>query len=102
MQKASADTRVRVSYLQVMGPQTVDNTLPHLNSLLLRQCQVVLAVGSAQVGAVETQVKRYPKVRFVVVDGEAEAAANITMFRSGDGLSDMVAESIKDAFGNAK
>lgn len=77
MQDASADTRVRVSYLAVQGEGTVGNALPYLAGLLQRGCDVVLATGPAEVSAVVADAKTYPKVRFVVV-GASAAGPNVT------------------------
>lgn len=100
MQDASAETRARVNYVPVMGEQSAENALPHLNSLLQRQCDVVLAVGKAQVGVAEAEAGRHPKVRFVVVDGDA-TAANVTAAASGDRLSERVADAVRKAFKDA-
>ncbi|WP_455351353.1 BMP family ABC transporter substrate-binding protein [Streptomyces sp. SYSU K217416] len=100
MQDASAETHARVNYVPVMGEQSVENARPHLNSLLQRQCDIVLAVGKAQVGVVQAEAGRYPKVRFVVVDGDA-AAANVTAAASGDRLPERVADAVRDAFKDA-
>ncbi|MCP3820579.1 BMP family ABC transporter substrate-binding protein [Streptomyces sp. A3M-1-3] len=100
MQDASAETRARVNYVPVMGEQSVKNAGPYLNSLLQRQCDVVLAVGKAQVGVVEAEAGRHPKVRFVVVDGDA-TAANVTAAASGDRLPERVADAVREAFKEA-
>jgi basic membrane lipoprotein Med (substrate-binding protein (PBP1-ABC) superfamily) len=97
MQDASAETLVRVSYLEVIGEQTKQNALPFLNSLVQRQCDVVLAVGAAQVDAAEAEAKHHPEVRFVVVGGEA-VAANVTAAGPGDHLSSAVAEVVTGAY----
>ncbi|WP_236240478.1 BMP family ABC transporter substrate-binding protein [Streptomyces sp. CC228A] len=95
MQEASGDTRVRVTYVPVTGPQTVDNALPFMNGLLQRKCAVVLAVGEPQVKAAEQQADTHQKIRFVTVDG-TKKAANITAARTGDGLKDTVADTLRD------
>ncbi|WP_162602677.1 type 1 periplasmic-binding domain-containing protein [Streptomyces spongiicola] len=69
MQEASLETRVRVSYVPVVGPQSADNARPFLNSLVQRRCDVVLAVGEAQVDAVRSGAAQHPGIRFVAVDG---------------------------------
>src|SRR5947207_16029154 len=51
MQDASAQTRAKVEYLSVSEPATKENAEPFLASLVSRQCDVVLVVGSAQVAA---------------------------------------------------
>lgn len=96
MQAASSETRVRVTYVPVVGEPSVDNARPFFNSLMQRKCDVVLAVGAPQVEAVRAGAKDHPKARFVVVDG-AEAAGNVTVVKSGDGLEKAVAEAVEQA-----
>ncbi|MFF4233145.1 BMP family ABC transporter substrate-binding protein [Streptomyces sp. NPDC001820] len=95
MQQASLDTRARVNYVPVMGEQSAQNARPFFNSLMQRQCEVVLAVGAPQVEVTEAGAKQYPKVHFVVVDGVE--AGNVTVAKSGDGLKETVAEAIRRA-----
>jgi basic membrane lipoprotein Med (substrate-binding protein (PBP1-ABC) superfamily) len=97
LQDASQKTGIRVTYLEVTGEQSEGNALPFLNSLVQQQCDVVLAVGAPQVAAVEGVAKKYPKVRFVVVDGKA-VAGNVTDAASGDGLAEAVAGAAEGAF----
>ncbi|MFE3658413.1 BMP family ABC transporter substrate-binding protein [Streptomyces sp. NPDC059165] len=101
MQKASLETRARVNYVPVMGPQTVENAQPYLNSLIQRRCAVVLAVGAPQVGVVESAAKQHPDVRFVVIGdaspGGDRRAENLTVAKSGAELGSSVADVIKGA-----
>ncbi|MEV7860916.1 BMP family ABC transporter substrate-binding protein [Streptomyces hirsutus] len=76
MQKASLETRTRVNYLPVMGEQSSKNALPHLNSLLQRQCDVVLAVGESQVEVAHAEAGRHSAVHFVVVTGPEPAKSD--------------------------
>ncbi|WHM36481.1 BMP family ABC transporter substrate-binding protein [Streptomyces sp. BPTC-684] len=85
MQDASKATRARVNFVPVTGEQTAANATPFVNSLIQRSCDVVVAVGKAPVAAAEAAAKAHPKVRFVVVGGEA-AAANVTVVKPGDGV----------------
>ncbi len=66
MQSASVRTRTRVSYLAVSGGDSVDNAVPYVNTLVQRKCDLVLAVGANQVGAVRQRAATYPAVRFAV------------------------------------
>ncbi|MFJ4826204.1 BMP family ABC transporter substrate-binding protein [Streptomyces bacillaris] len=108
MQKASLETRTRVSYVPVMGEQSVQNALPHLNSLLQRQCAVVVAVGDSQVEAARSEAGSHRAIRFVVVagpegaKGEGTAAqgtpANVTVVtETGEGLQKRIARIIQEA-----
>lgn len=78
MQAASLKTLRKVSYLSVSGPDTEANAVAFVNTLVQRKCDLVLAVGDAQVAAVEAQAKAYPAAHFVVV-GSGAAAANLTV-----------------------
>ncbi|MFF7257333.1 type 1 periplasmic-binding domain-containing protein [Streptomyces microflavus] len=108
MQKASLETRTRVSYVPVMGEQSAKNALPHLNSLLQRQCDVVVAVGGSQVEVVRGEAGNHRAIRFVVVAGPETAEAdgerapgtseNVTVVaEAGDGLEDRIARIVQKA-----
>jgi hypothetical protein len=76
MESASLRTRTKVSYLAVAGEDSTANAVPFLNTLVQRQCGLVIAVGANEVGAVRQQASAYPKTRFAVVG--PDAGANIT------------------------
>lgn len=101
MQQASLETRARVNYVPVMGPQSVENAQPYLNSLVQRKCDVVLAVGAPQVRVAESGAQQHPGIRFVVVgDASAESArkaGNLTVAKSGEELAGSVADVIREA-----
>jgi hypothetical protein len=67
MQSASLETHVRAYYSQVMGPATRGNALPYLNSLIVRHCLMIFAVGPPQVEAAYTNAAGASKIQFVVV-----------------------------------
>ncbi|WP_137994646.1 BMP family ABC transporter substrate-binding protein [Streptomyces vilmorinianum] len=96
MQEASGDTQVRVTFVPVMGEQTLANVQPFFNGLMQRQCDVVLASGAPQVKAVEEGAGKHPKVRFVVVDG-SKKAGNVTLVTSGKTLKSAVADAVRQA-----
>ncbi|MEV6547816.1 BMP family ABC transporter substrate-binding protein [Streptomyces sp. NPDC051597] len=85
MQDASKSTHARVNFVPVTGEQTQANATPFVNSLVQRSCDVIVAVGRAPVAAAEAAAKTQPKVRFVVVGGQA-AAANVTAVKPGDSV----------------
>jgi basic membrane lipoprotein Med (substrate-binding protein (PBP1-ABC) superfamily) len=104
MQKASLETLARVNYVPVTGPQSVDNVGPFFNSLIQRQCEVVLAVGTSQVQVTRAAAAKHPEVRFVVVDGASDSKAvkavkakNVTVAKPDGKLHETVAESIRQA-----
>jgi hypothetical protein len=78
MRQASLATHTKVSHLAVMGPQTGDNALTFLGSLLIRHCQVVLAAGQPERDAVAHQASKYASIQFAVVGGTS-TAPNITV-----------------------
>jgi hypothetical protein len=77
LQRASLATRAKVQYLPVESGTTAADAAPYLASLTTRHCSVVVAVGSAQVGAVAVAAARDRSVRFAVVGGGA-SGPNVT------------------------
>jgi basic membrane lipoprotein Med (substrate-binding protein (PBP1-ABC) superfamily) len=99
MHEASLATHAKVSYLAVMGPQTSDNAMSFLGSLLIRHCQVVLAAGQPERDAIAQRASRYPSVKFAVV-GDTSTAPNITVL-SGNAaaIRNAAAREVSDAAG---
>ncbi|MGW0081256.1 BMP family ABC transporter substrate-binding protein [Streptomyces sp. NPDC003393] len=102
MQEASLDTRTRVMYLPVTGPQTTDNVRPFFNSLMQRQCEILLAVGDAQVSVARADAGKHPEVRFVVVGDGTSAAGNIAVAKPDVKLKDTIAEDVRQAVRGVK
>ncbi|MFJ5709525.1 BMP family ABC transporter substrate-binding protein [Streptomyces sp. NPDC093105] len=87
MQRASADGRVRVTYVPVMGERTAANARPFVNGLVQRDCEIVVASGPAQVAAATEAAAKNGGVRFVVVDegsGAGELPGNVTRIAAGE------------------
>ena len=83
MQDASNATRAKVSYLSIAaGPDTLGNALPYLASLLQRHCDVILAVGSAEVAAVNQDAPGNPGTHFIEIGG-SNSTANVSVVPSG-------------------
>jgi hypothetical protein len=102
MEDASLATHARVQYLPVTGEATVGNALPYLNGLLQRRCSVLVAVGPAQVDAVNSVAGRYPAVKFVVVGGRASAGNVTALDGSSDAkIHDAIRELVTDAVRSA-
>jgi hypothetical protein len=78
MEEASLATRAKVSYLPVAGPATVGAATPYLGSLVLRRCNVIIAVGVPETAAVSAGSSRFPGTRFVTV-GPGTARSNVTV-----------------------
>ncbi|SDT23658.1 Basic membrane protein [Actinoplanes derwentensis] len=84
MQRASAQTRVQVTYLAAIGAPTAQNAATYLGGLLQQQCDLLIAVDEAPVTAVTAVAAKYPKQRFVVVGGAA-TAANVAVVDGAEG-----------------
>ena len=74
MQSASLATHVMVSYLPATGPADVK---PMLNTLIQRQCGVIVATGTATAGVVEAG-KANPHQLFLLVTAPGSAAPAAT------------------------
>ncbi|MFD3566163.1 BMP family ABC transporter substrate-binding protein [Streptomyces sp. NPDC058667] len=86
MQAAGSDGRIRVTFVPVMGEQSVANARPFLNGLVQRNCEIVVASGAPQVAAAEAAVAKNPEIRFVTVAQEG-GAAHDNLVRVAPGLS---------------
>jgi len=82
LQQASLATRAKVQYLPVESGTTAAAAAPYLASLTTPHCRVVVAAGSAQVGAVAAAARRYRSVQFAVIGGTA-AGPNVTVVTGG-------------------
>jgi basic membrane lipoprotein Med (substrate-binding protein (PBP1-ABC) superfamily) len=82
MQDASLKTKARVSYLPVVGPDTVADALPFVRSLIQRHCVVILAVGQVEVGAVAKEAPQHADIRFVLIGGTA-SSGNVSVVPAG-------------------
>jgi len=71
LQQVSLAESIKVQYLTVSGPQTEANASAYFNSLGLQGCGVVVAVGEAPVAALVSGKSRFPRTRYVVVEGSA-------------------------------
>ena len=98
MQRASAQTSARVSFLEAVGSADADNVSSYLNTLLQRRCDVVLAAGSPQVAAVSAAAPSAPGTHFIVVGGTS-VRANVAPLSAGgdDAVTASVARLIEDA-----
>lgn len=82
MEDASLVTRTKVSYLAVAGPGTLGDAMPYLGSLVVRHCDVIIAVGQPQTAAVNADSSRFPATRFVAV-GSGAPRRNVTVVPAG-------------------
>ncbi len=77
MRDASTSTRVRVSYVEVLGDQNSESAEPYLAGLVNRKCSIVLAGDKAPVDAVTTMHSEFNDVSFITVGG-IEKRENMT------------------------
>jgi DNA-binding LacI/PurR family transcriptional regulator len=100
MQDASLATLARVFYLPVLGPETAANAQPFVQTLIQRRCQVIVAVGEVEVGAVATAAPKHDDIRFVLVGGRA-VGGNVLVVSvdSGTGIRPAVADALTRALG---
>jgi hypothetical protein len=77
MQAASLQTSGKVSFLAVYGADTAANAVPYVNTLVQRRCDLVIAVGAAEVAAVRNRAQAFPGEHFVVVD-PGPSGGNVT------------------------
>ncbi|MFF4403731.1 BMP family ABC transporter substrate-binding protein [Streptomyces sp. NPDC001262] len=96
MEDASSATHTKVMSLPVFGPDTVANTVPYVNTLVQRRCDVVLTVGRTQGAAAEEVASRTPEARFVVV-GEGKEAGNVTVIQQSPDTRSAVMRAVEDA-----
>ncbi|MFF0560652.1 BMP family ABC transporter substrate-binding protein [Streptomyces sp. NPDC004266] len=96
MQAASLDKRIRVTFVPVMGEQSVANARPFLNGLVQRDCEIVVASGAPQVKAAEAAAEKNPEVRFVTVgEGGGAAHGNVARVAPGASLKDDITATVK-------
>lgn len=76
MQGASSATNAQVNYLSVPTGEadTVGVATPLANSLVEQRCDVILAVGAAEVATVQAVAAQHAAKRFVLVGGGSPAA----------------------------
>lgn len=96
MQKASLATHAKVSYLAVTGPDTVADASIFMNTLIVRNCDLFLAVGANEVRAALSAAQAYPDRHFVVV-GAGSAAGNVAAVPDGSDVAGRVASAVQSA-----
>ncbi|HKT00991.1 MAG TPA: hypothetical protein VJT31_15800 [Rugosimonospora sp.] len=82
MQAASTKTSGKVSFLSVYGPDTAANAVSYVNTLVQRKCDLVLAVGGAEVAAAQGQARQFTSTHFVLV-GSGSTQSNVTVVPGG-------------------
>lgn len=96
MQKASSATHAKVSYLAVTGPDTTADASIFINTLIVRNCDLMLAVGANEVQAALSAAHAHPDRHFVVV-GAGSTAANVAAVPDGSDVAGRVASVVQSA-----
>lgn len=98
MQKASLRTRAKVQFLATYGPDTAQNAIPYLNTLVQRQCSVIVAADPAPVSAIVSGAHRFPDITFIVVGKKLAKRPNVIIVDSQAGrTAEEVARTVVDA-----
>lgn len=96
LQDASAATRVRVSYLSVVGPETQANALPFVQSLVQKNCAVIVATGPVEVGAAAGVARDHREIHFVLIGGTRSGDNVVIVAPAGDQLRGRVAGAVEN------
>ncbi|GAB1695071.1 hypothetical protein [Krasilnikovia sp. M28-CT-15] len=83
MRQASLETRGKVQFLEVDGPQTGANAATFLATLVGGKCDVILTVGQAPNAALDAAAPSQPNVHFVLV-GSGKSQANVSVINDSD------------------
>jgi basic membrane lipoprotein Med (substrate-binding protein (PBP1-ABC) superfamily) len=82
MQQASNRTSERISTLPITGPQNVATAEQFLNTLALRNCNLIITAGTLPDQAAEARATAFPHQRFLVVGGTS-AQSNLSFLPDG-------------------
>ena len=97
MEDASLATRAKVSYLTVNGPQTSGNALPYANTLVQRDCDLVIGTDTAPVQALTQLARSAPRTHFLLVTAGASTRANLRTLPSDGDLRQRVKTAVQYA-----
>ncbi|MEV0272868.1 BMP family ABC transporter substrate-binding protein [Hamadaea sp. NPDC050747] len=81
--KAAQERHVMAQYVRVVGEPTAENASTFLGGLASGQCDLLFAVGPAQVAAVDQGASRFPDVRFITVNS-GRPTTNVSRVDGGD------------------
>jgi basic membrane lipoprotein Med (substrate-binding protein (PBP1-ABC) superfamily) len=107
IQKASLSTSERASRQSVVGAQTLADAETYINTLALRQCASIVAVGALPTQAAEQSATTFPAVRFIVVtstspQGGRPGNVDVVAATSPDTITDGVANALVVDFDRVK
>ena len=98
MQDASLQTKAKVQYLEITGPQTVDNAVTFLNSQAQGGCDLIFAAGDLPVQAVAKGAAKFPAKKFVTVGGSGAAnVATVDAAAPHDGVVRIIVDAVSAA-----
>jgi hypothetical protein len=82
MEQASNHTSERVSTLPISGPQNLATAEQFLNTLALRNCDLIVTAGTLPDQAAEARATAFPRQRFLVIGGTG-AQNNVSFLPDG-------------------
>jgi hypothetical protein len=74
LEDGSIATSAKVSYLAVVGAESPDNVSTYVSTLVVRKCDLVVGVGSAETAALLENAAANPTIHFAVVGASAQSA----------------------------
>jgi basic membrane lipoprotein Med (substrate-binding protein (PBP1-ABC) superfamily) len=89
MQDASLATRAKVSYLPVIGPATAANALTYANTLVARDCDLVIATGAPETAALRQASTADPATHFLLVSNGPPADSGTGNLRTTTATGDI-------------
>jgi hypothetical protein len=89
MQAASNTTHAQISFLAMQGSGTPANADVYINTLALRGCSLILAVGQAPAQGARDRAPAFPGLRFITLNPPATTTApspqaNLTSLTAAD------------------
>lgn len=106
LQQAALTTSERASEQATLGAQTLDNAETYINTMALRQCRAIVAVGTLPTQAAELRADAFPSVSFVLVAVASQQTKrpNVTVIApaSAETLTASVSAVLVDDFDRAK
>ena len=76
MQAASNTTHAQISFLTMQGPDTPANAEVYINTLALRGCSLILAVGQAPTQGARDRASAFPGLLFMILAAPAATTAS--------------------------
>jgi basic membrane lipoprotein Med (substrate-binding protein (PBP1-ABC) superfamily) len=97
MQDASLATHAKVSYLAAYGPATASNAVAYANTLLQRDCDLLLGADTAPDQVLAQVAQASPHTRFLLVAGNTPGRANVRTLPGSSDLRERVTAAVEAA-----